>query len=72
MISYGLVTINPYNGHQRREREGESKEQERGAKMVISYGLVTINPFNGHQKGERGREGEREGESIGQGRSFAY
>ena len=72
MISYGFETINPYNGHQRREREGESKEQERGAKLVISYGFEAINPYNGHQKGERGREGEREGETIGQGRSFAY
>ena len=72
MISYGLEAINPYNGHQRRERKGESEEQERGAKMVILYGLEAINPYNGHQRGERGREGEREGESIGQGRSFAY
>ena len=40
--------------------------------VVILYGLEAINPYNGHQRGERGREGEREGESIGQGRSFAY
>ena len=61
MISYGLVTVNPYNGHQRREREGESKEQKRGAKLVISYGLVTVNPYNGHQRREReGESKERE------------
>ena len=52
MISYGLETINPYNGHQRRESEGENEEQERGAKLVISYGLEAINPYNGHQRRE--------------------
>ena len=45
VISYGLEAINPYNGHQRRERKGESEEQERGAKMVILYGLEAINPL---------------------------
>ena len=39
VISYGLVTVNPYNGHQRRERERESREQKRGAKLVRLYGL---------------------------------
>ena len=44
-----------------REREGESKEQKRGAKLVISYGLVTINPYNGHQRREKeGESKERE------------
>ena len=55
MISYGFETINSYNGHQRRESEGESEEQERGAKLVISYGFEAINPYNGHQRGKRGR-----------------
>ena len=58
MISYGLEAINPYNGHQRRESERESEEQERGAKLVISYGLEAINPYNGHQRRERKGESE--------------
>ena len=55
---------------EREKGRARSKSEER--KLVISYGFEAINPYNGHQKGERGREGEREGESIGQGRSFAY
>ena len=40
MISYGLEAINPYNGHQRREREGESEEQERGARARSEAGDI--------------------------------
>ena len=56
----GWITVNPYNGHQRREREGESREQRRGAKLVILYGLVTVNTCNGHQRRERERESKEQ------------
>ena len=58
MISYGLVTINPYNGHQRREREWEQRAKVRSKSGDIIW-VSNHNPYNGHQRRERERGRKR-------------